>query len=114
DSKDSVWVDTYDRGLPERTFIADSAQISFEDGITQIFRMLSKGDSAVFDIAVSKLYKDFIKQPIPEDLDSTLMLTYHIKINDILDQGEFELYSQKLMQEYFAKQQEVSKKQMAV
>src|SRR5687768_7380484 len=45
DSKDSVWQETFKQGIPGAAQIADSAQLASEDGLTQMLRMLSKGDS---------------------------------------------------------------------
>ena len=45
DSKDSVWNDTHEEGMPSAVMIQDSTAIAGENGMIQMFRMLSKGDS---------------------------------------------------------------------
>src|SRR3982751_1208000 len=45
DSKDSIWQETYKAGLPAAVMIADTAQEKTENGMVQMFRKLSKGDS---------------------------------------------------------------------
>src|SRR6188768_2496154 len=45
DSKDSIWSSTYERGMPGVLKVADSSKLAGEDGMEQMFRMLSKGDS---------------------------------------------------------------------
>src|SRR5688572_24510593 len=45
DSKDSTWTNTYDEGMPVPSQVGDSSQIKNEDGMRQMFRLLSKGDS---------------------------------------------------------------------
>lgn len=112
DSKDSVWADTYKRGLPERAFTADSSRIESEDGITQMFRMLSKGDSVMFSLPVKKLFQEYARQPIPAEIDTTLTISYFVKVNEVLAEDEFQQYSEKLMQEYLAKQEKFSQEQL--
>src|SRR5687768_14669117 len=43
DSNDSVWQETFSKGIPSAAQIADSSQLQNEDGLTQMLRMLSKG-----------------------------------------------------------------------
>lgn len=111
DSKDSIWADTYKRGLPERSLIGDSAAVATEDGLTQMLRMLSKGDSATFDISIKKLFAE-LKRPVPLEMDSTLQLNYTISIRDILNQEDFNAFREKVMQEYMAVQEKHSKEQL--
>lgn len=113
DSKDSVWADTYKRGLPERTIIADSSQIATEDGITQMFRMLSKGDSVSFNMKTKTFFEEFVKNPIPAGLDSEMVVNYYVKVTEVLNRDEFEKFSQELMNKYFEKQKEHAKEQLA-
>src|SRR5262245_1843876 len=65
DSKDSIWRDTRDQGFPGFIMVADSSQIATEDGIMQMLRMCSKGDSVSATMPIPKFFKDFVKQPIP-------------------------------------------------
>lgn len=113
DSKDSVWLDTYERGLPERTIIGDSSKLAAEDGITQMFRMLSKGDSIRFHLTAKTFFEDFIKSPLPPHVDSTLTINYFIKVDEILNKEEFEAFSKSLLDKYYAKQEELEKEQLA-
>ena len=109
DEKDSVWRSSYERGIPETAFISpDSSQQATEDGVTQMFRMLSKGDSVSFDLTAKRLFSEFAKQPVPPGLDSGLVIHYHIKVTEVLNQEEFEPFREKLMKEYMAKQEKLS------
>jgi FKBP-type peptidyl-prolyl cis-trans isomerase FkpA len=89
DSKDSIWNSTYERGLPGFLMITDSSQLKSEDGMKQMFRMLSKGDSATVVMPISKLFKEVFQQPYPEKVDTTLTISYLIKVDTILDKEKF-------------------------
>ena len=98
DSKDSVWSSTYDRGMPGVLMIADSAQLKSEDGMEQMFRMLSKGDSATVQMPITKLFKEVFKQPIPAEIDSTLNISYLIKVDEIMSKDSFQTFQAELME----------------
>lgn len=112
DSNDSVWVDTYRRGFPEFTALPDSSQVSEQDGISEMIGMLKKGDSAVFDISVKKLFSEMAKAAIPPGIDSTLDLTYAISVRDIIAKEQFEEYRGKIETEYYAFQEKLEKEQL--
>ena len=101
DSADSTWVDTYDRGYPEFSRIQDSSAIAHEDDITQMLRMLSKGDSATFSLTIADLFHDFAKQPVPPHLDSTRVVTYAISVRDIVKQEDFAAFQSQMEQDYY-------------
>jgi FKBP-type peptidyl-prolyl cis-trans isomerase FkpA len=107
DSKDSVWSSTYERGMPGVLMIGDSAQLKNEDGMEQMFRLLSKGDSATVVMPITKLFKEVFKQPIPPKVDSTLTISYLIKVDDIMDKEKFRDYQTNLMET--KRKQQVSK-----
>lgn len=104
DSKDSVWSSTYERGMPGVLMIGDSAKLKTEDGMEQMFRMLSKGDSATVEMPITKLFKDVFKQPIPAEIDSTLNISYLIKVDEIMSQENFRNFQAELMQNKQKKQ----------
>lgn len=89
DSKDSVWNDTFEEGIPGATMIGDSSRISREDGMTQMFRMLSVGDSVKTTMPVTFFFENIVRQPVPPDVDSTLDITYIIKVRNITTLGEY-------------------------
>lgn len=102
DSADSVWADTYARGYPEFARIQDSSRIADEDGITQMLRMLSKGDSVTFKISIADLFRDFAKSPVPPEMDSTSIVQYNISVRDIVNQEDFDAYQAQVEQDYYA------------
>jgi FKBP-type peptidyl-prolyl cis-trans isomerase FkpA len=83
DSKDSTWGSSFNEGMPIATQIADSSRLKDEDGMSQMFRMLSEGDSASTTMSVKKFFRDFVKAPLPPKVDSTLSVTYTVKVRDI-------------------------------
>lgn len=103
DSKDSVWADTYDRGYPEIVEIRDSSEIQNEDGLMQMIRMLSKGDSVTCAISTGDLFKNYAKAPMPPGLDSTLTINYNISVSEVMNSDQFEAYRTKINTAYAAK-----------
>lgn len=95
DSKDSIWAETKN-GMPAAVLTNDSSSIASEDGMTQMLRMVSKGDSVVVSMAITKFFKDLVKAPVPEGVDSTLTLTYRIRIDSIMSQENFMTYQMEL------------------
>ena len=100
DSNDSVWQETFKEGIPSAAQIADSTQLATEDGLTQMLRMLSKGDSVTTDMTMQEY---FSKRggPIPPEIDSTLSITFTIKVRNVLPEPEFKKY----MDEEFKKRE---------
>jgi FKBP-type peptidyl-prolyl cis-trans isomerase FkpA len=96
DSKDSVWADTKGE-MPAAVLTNDSLAMDTEDGLTQMFRMVSKGDSIVVSMPITKFFNDIVQSPIPFGVDSTLRLTYRIRIDTILSQNDFMTYQMELM-----------------
>ena len=72
DSKDSVWNDTHEAGVPSAVMIQDSSAIAGENGMVQMFRMLSKGDSVTVTLPITKFFKDVVGSPVPPGIDTTL------------------------------------------
>ena len=89
DSKDSVWGETFTEGIPAATKINDSTQMANEDGMTQMFRSLSVGDSVKTEMPVKDFFTKVVGAPIPPNIDTTLAVTYTIKVQDIMSVEEF-------------------------
>jgi FKBP-type peptidyl-prolyl cis-trans isomerase FkpA len=112
DSKDSVWNSTYTRGLPGILQIQDSVEMVNEDGMAQMFRMLSKGDSVNVTMPISRFFKDFVRSPIPPQVDSTLNITYLFKIEDIVPEDDFREYQTQLFEKRAKSQKSVDEKKI--
>jgi FKBP-type peptidyl-prolyl cis-trans isomerase len=104
DSKDSVWNSTHDEGIPSAIMISDSAAIATENGMVQMFRMLSKGDSISVQMPITKFFKDIAGGPVPPGVDSTLKITYFIQVKDIMKMDQFREFQSTLMEKREAKQ----------
>lgn len=89
DSKDSVWGETFTEGIPAATKINDSTQMATEDGMTQMFRTLSVGDSVKTEMPVKDFFTKVVGAPVPPNVDTTLNVTYTIKVQDIMSVDEF-------------------------
>lgn len=112
DSKDSVWRDTYEMDFPPYAVIPDTVMIPNEDGMTQMLRMLSKGDSVKLDIHIKDFFKDIVRSPMPPNFDSTLVFTYRIKAENVMSQDSFATYQR----EFYAKKEkeQVTKDELAI
>lgn len=104
DSNDSVWTSTIENGFPSAFMVNDSSAIPQENGIIQMLRMLSKGDSVTVDISIGEFFKKLSRRPVPEDLDSTMMMRYQFRINEIMTNEKFMTYEQELMNNFMINQ----------
>jgi FKBP-type peptidyl-prolyl cis-trans isomerase FkpA len=89
DSKDSVWNDSYKDGMPAAIELRDTSEMKGADGITQMLSDLKKGDSVKASLSVVEFFKDLVRRPIPPTVDSTLTLTYTIKVNEAMSLENF-------------------------
>lgn len=98
DSKDSVWKNTHDDGMPSAVMIADSAALGTENGIVQMFRMLSKGDSVAVTMDAKKFFNEIGGGPIPPGVDSTLKISYYIQVRDVMNMESFRNFQAEIME----------------
>jgi FKBP-type peptidyl-prolyl cis-trans isomerase len=103
DSKDSVWRNTYEMDFPPYIIMPDTAGMKREDGMTQMLRMITPGDSVVLDISIKDFFRDIVKSPIPPQFDSTLIFTYQIKAEQTMTRDSFMTYQRNF---YAEKQKE--------
>ena len=89
DSKDSVWVDTYDTGIPAVVQIQDSTAIPTEIGMMQMFRMLSVADSVTVSKPVKAFFKDVLGAPLPPGVDTTVTVSCNLRVSDIIEMQKF-------------------------
>jgi FKBP-type peptidyl-prolyl cis-trans isomerase FkpA len=83
DSKDSVWGETFSEGIPAATKIGDSTMMAQEDGMTQMFRSLSVGDSVKTTMPVKDFFGKIVGAGVPPQVDTTLSVTYTLKVRNI-------------------------------
>ena len=98
DSKDSTWNSTHVEGMPSAVMIADSSAIGTENGMIQMFRMLSKGDSVSVTLGAAQFFKDIVGGPVPKGVDSTLNISYFIQVKDIMTMDKFKAFQTEIME----------------
>jgi FKBP-type peptidyl-prolyl cis-trans isomerase FkpA len=113
DSNDSTWASSYTRGYPEFIKVQSKERMWEADGITQMLGMLTKGDSATFDISVVDLFRDFAKTSVPPQIDSTLSVRYSVAVRDIVSPEDFEAYQRKVEDDFNTFAEEHAKLQLA-
>ena len=89
DSKDSTWADTFKEEFPQAMQIADSMAMAAEGGLIQMFRLLSKGDSATTSMPIKTFFSEVARAPIPMGIDTTLTLSFFFKIKDVMNEEDF-------------------------
>ncbi len=102
DGKDSVWNDSRTRDLPMVVRVQDTSAMKMEDGIDEIFRQLSKGDSITFKVAAQALFAKTFRQKLPAAIDPKSNFTFNMSVRDIYDSVQV----MKLQEEITAKQNE--------
>jgi FKBP-type peptidyl-prolyl cis-trans isomerase FkpA len=89
DSKDSVWNDSYKDGMPAAIEKQDTSVLKNADGITEMLSELKVGDSVRASMTTADFFKNLVKRPMPPTIDSTLTLTYSIKVNEVMTLENF-------------------------
>jgi len=92
DSKDSTWNSSFEEGIPGAIQVEDSAAMATENGIIQMFRSLSKGDSVSVSLPVSEFFAKGVKSPPPNGVDTTMNIYYTIRVTDIMEMEAFKEY----------------------
>src|SRR5258706_4903317 len=101
DGKDSTWNDSR-LGDPMIVMIQDTAAIKMEDGIDEIFRMLSKGDSINFKVQAKLLFEKTFRQPLPPRIDPKSEFTFTMGVKDIFAREQV----MKMQEQIVARQKE--------
>lgn len=114
DSSDSVWIDTYDRGLPEVTAPGNTQGETPTDEFQALLGILTAGDSATFEVSVAEFFSDFIKAPVPPQVDSTRTISTFVTVEEIINESEFQEFRQRTIEKYEAMTAVKKAKQLAV
>lgn len=112
DEKDSVWGRTVP-GEPYGTGIGDSAQRISENGISEIWRMMSKGDSITFTIPARKLFELTFHRPVPRNVDPDSKFRFYIGAVDIMNRDQFVTFNENLEDKHRTERRRLAKEQMA-
>lgn len=110
DTKDSIWNDSRKSEIPVIFMIQDTSMMKQEEGVEEVLRKLSKGDSVTFKIKAATLFTKTFRQPVPSDIDSLSEFTFNIGIKDIYSREQVT----KLQEEISAKQNEKLKQDQGV
>ncbi len=65
DSEDSVWINTYKKGLPMSSLIGDSSRMYHETNFKKLTRTLSAGDSLNLTFTKAEFNKQLLNRPDP-------------------------------------------------
>lgn len=89
DSKDSVWNESYEDGMPAAIEKQDTSATNKQDVITQMLSQLKVGDSVKASISVVDFFKTLVRRPVPPQVDSSRTLTYFISVKDVMNMDNF-------------------------
>ncbi len=106
DGKDSVWNDSRKGETPWMVMVQDTMAIKQEDGIDEIFRLLSKGDSITFKIQADVLFQKTFRQPLPPKIDPKSEFTFNMGVNDVYSREQ----AMKMQEQIVARQNEQFRK----
>jgi FKBP-type peptidyl-prolyl cis-trans isomerase FkpA len=109
DAKDSVWSDSRKEEFPLIIPVRDTTGMKQEQGLEEVFRVLSKGDSIVMKIKAKTFFEKMYRQPVPPGVDSASNFTFFIGVKEVLDSAQV----RKLSDELMAKQAEKARIQQA-
>lgn len=102
DSKDSVWSDSRKEEFPLIIPVRDTMGMAREEGLEELFRVMSKGDSFVMKIKAQILFEKTYRSPVPPKVDPNSDFTFFMSVKDVYDSASV----RKLSEELMAKQQE--------
>lgn len=92
DQKDSAWYDNRKTGYPDMIQIPEETEKVNERGITEVFRMLSKGDSISFHLPAQDMFMMVWKVPVPQNVDPKSNFHFEIKCSDVMNQAAASKY----------------------
>lgn len=104
DSKDSVYYDNRDEEFAQIIQVYGKENMEYEEGISEVFRMLSKGDSVVMKVPAQVFFEKTSGQPVPPGVDPKSDLTFCLRVKDVMDTAAVE----KLQADMIAKRNEES------
>lgn len=105
DENDSIWMNTAEKGIPVVVPKNDSVWSASEGSIEQIFNELKKGDSVSFTMSVQDFFSNTVKGALPPNVNKESTLTFHVGVENVLNQDEIMTWQQEMMEKQ-RKQQE--------
>jgi FKBP-type peptidyl-prolyl cis-trans isomerase FkpA len=92
DANDSLWYDNRATDYPEMIRISDVSKMETERGISEVFRMLSKGDSVLFPMRAKDVFLLMWRMDVPDFVDPDSYFTYQLKVRDVIDESQMESF----------------------
>lgn len=86
DSSDSLWYDNRVNEYPELVKLPDETVKATEVGITELFRVLAKGDSVLFSMRAKDFFPIVWRTPPPRGVNDEEMFTFQILCRDVMDE----------------------------
>ena len=108
DKNDSVWRDNSTDDFPTIIPIPDTSMIEAESDVEQLLRMLSTGDSVVFNVSAKSIFQDTWQRPLPPGVNEEDPFTFNISVYEIINQQQL----MALQEELYQKQMESSLQKM--
>ena len=93
DQNDSAWYDNRPTDYPEIIKISDASKMETERGISEVFRMVSKGDSIELNMRAKDVFLFMWRMDPPRGVDPESRFSYRIKCRDILDDAGAERFT---------------------
>jgi len=107
DSKDTVLMDTRAMGMP---FVLEFIESEYAGDIFEAIGMMTVGDSATFKIDAEKFFTLTAKVPsMPETIEKGSLLTFDIKLNNVMTHEEHMAEMERLAEEERIKNEERAK-----
>ncbi len=113
DGKDSIWNDSRKKDAPMVVMVQDTAAMKIEDGIDEIFRQLTKGDSITFKIPAQSLFEKTFHQKLPAKIDPKSQFTFNMGVNEVYDTAQVTKMQAELMAKQNEKYLKEQKEQLA-
>lgn len=113
DGKDSIWNDSRKKDAPMIVMIQDTSKIKMEDGIDEIFRQLTKGDSITFKVPAQSLFDKTFRQKLPANVDPKSEFTFNMSVTNVFDSANVMRLQQKIMAKQNEKYLKEEKEQLA-
>jgi FKBP-type peptidyl-prolyl cis-trans isomerase FkpA len=109
DSKDSTWSDSRTGEFPLIIPVRDTSNMKKEEGLEELFRILSKGDSIIMKMSAQTLFEKTYRSAVPPKVDPKSEFTLFLSVKDVYDSVQVRKVSEELM----AQQQEKMRKQQS-
>ena len=113
DGKDSVWSDSRKEEVPLIIAVRDTVGMKQEEGLEELFRMLSKGDSVVMKVSAQTFFEKMRRQALPPGVDPKSDFSFFINVKDVMDSAQVKTLSEDLRTKQMEKMRLLQVEQLA-